>query len=219
MNKIRLLKITFLILFLIGLMSLSYYLGTKNKSEEKVLVNYDSTQIKKDTLKKINTVKVADTIRTKNSDREYYDIDGMKLSEYEYKEYLEKKNFNDNKEFAEKLIDFYHSSGLYKEHMFYYGNSLENLISKFRNKKNDLKNIVFKSTNINSNNKDMLLLNVKNEMIDYLNLWVEQVLKIIDKLEINPDGNNELRSGLDLNQKRNNIDNYFNKIIKKYNFY
>lgn len=96
---------------LLSLLCISYYLGSLSNKTDKILQDYDSTKTKNDEYKRGQTNELLQT-NTNNynqTDRVYYNVEGIQLSEYEYRDYLEKKNFKENKKFVEKLYPYYES--------------------------------------------------------------------------------------------------------------
>ena len=115
--KILIIILSVVIVVLIGII---YYVTTNPKpnGNNNILSNSDSIKIandkliqnQKDSLLKENEKLVTQSPvanSNKQPDRVYYNVDGMQLSEYEYKDYIEKKNLKENKEFAKKLKDYY----------------------------------------------------------------------------------------------------------------
>lgn len=166
---------------------LSLGCGEKEQSDKK-------TEQFKDTIKTNSIVTEKTVTQRKNEpERQYYNIDGMQLSEYEYKDYMEKKNLKDNKDFAKKLR-YYYDKICCDELHYSWREDGENIkqITLYEKRISELKTAMNQVSKINSKapEPDEDLIEFKNQLLNFgekkLDVFEEKVSTMDERQKVYP---------------------------------
>lgn len=170
----------------------------------------------------INRVRLEEKKKTEEMERQRklqerpYNVDDMWLSEYENKDYLEKKDKEKLKEFAKNLYDFYTGSEMFwsTPRKRIAPEDVDSWVNEAKNSRNKLGKILPATSRT-----DDLLIKVKNLMMDYLATVITEFLYLIERYEDKHKTGLDLRTDYKGDERMYEINSLFNKIVNKYDLY